>query len=180
MNMLLSGAVGALLVWILQYFTEKRRRRYERRLYILRSLIANSANVVSVDFVSAFNMILIEYGSKSDVRKWHAKFMEHVSEPIEESTDLSKTQNRDKKFETILIKLIEAVARSIHIEIEQLDVKNKIYWPQGFANAAAKQQRLTDLLITNQDCWNKLLAPEKNDKKLVFEVKHKIKKSGKK
>lgn len=169
-EVLLSGAVGALLVWVLQFSTERRRRRYERRLYILRSLIANSANIVSVDFVSAFNMILIEYNSKSVVREWHGKFMEHVTQ--RPASDEEEAKIRNKKFESILIKLIEEIAKSIHIRIEQLDLADKIYWPRGFADVAEKQQKLTDLLIDNHGYWNNLLEQAVNqDRQILLETK---------
>lgn len=166
MEILLSGAAGALLVWGLQVFTERRRRRYERRLFILRSLIANSANIVSVDFVSAFNMILIEYNSKSSVRELHSKFMEHVTQKPAEDEEEAKIRN--KKFESILIKLIEEIAKSIHIKIEQLDLSDKVYWPRGFADAAAKQQTLTDLLIANHGHWNNLLEQAVNQDRTIL------------
>lgn len=178
LEILLSGAAGALLVWGLQVLTERRRRRYERRLHIFRTLLANSFNIVSIEFVSAFNMILVEYGDKTKVRHWHDEFIKHVN--LSTTTDQDEIDRRNKNFNNILVKLIEELAKSIHIKIEQLDISNKIYWPKGFGDVAEKQRKLTDLLITNQDCWNKLLTPEKNDKKLVFEVKHATKKVKKK
>lgn len=170
LEFLLSGAAGALLVWILQVLTERRRRRYERRLHIFRTLLANSFNIVSLEFVSAFNMILIEYGEKTKVRYWHNEFIKHVNLPETKKKD--ELAARSKSFNNILVKLIEELAKSIHIRIEQLDISNKIYWPKGFGDVAEKQRRLTDLLISNQGCWNKLLSPDKMDKKLTFEVKH--------
>lgn len=170
-DLLLSGALGALVVWIIQALTERRRRRYERRLYIFRTLLANSVNIVSLDFVSAFNMILIEYGSKTKVRYWHNEFINHVNLPAAKTK--AELDARNKAFNGILVKLIEELAKSIHIKIEQLDISNKIYWPKGFNDIAEKQRKLTDLLITNQGCWNKLLVPEKKDKKIIFEIKHK-------
>ena len=178
LEILLSGAAGALLVWVLQVLTERRRRRYERRLYIFRTLLANSVNIVSLDFVSAFNMILIEYGSKSKVRYWHNEFIKQVNLPATENQE--EIDIRNKNFNNILVKLIEELAKSIHIKIEQLDISNKIYWRKGFGDVAEKQRKLTDLLITNQGCWNKLLEPEKKDKKIILEVKHTSNKSKKK
>ncbi len=177
-DLLLSGALGALVVWIIQALTERRRRRYERRLYIFRTLLANSVNIVSLDFVSAFNMILIEYGSKTKVRYWHNEFINHVNLPAAKTK--AELDARNKAFNGILVKLIEELAKSIHIKIEQLDISNKIYWPKGFNDVAEKQRKLTDLLITNQGCWNKLLVPEKKDKKIIFEIKHGIKTTKKK
>ncbi len=178
LEILLSGAAGALLVWILQVFTERRRRRYERRLYIFRTLLANSVNVVSLDFVSAFNMILIEYGSKTKVREWHNEFIKHVNLPaVKTKTEIDA---RTKMFNTILVKLIEELAKSIHIKIEQLDISNKIYWPKGFNDASEKQHKLTDLLIENQGIWNNLLGADKVEKKLIFEVAQNKKKVTKK
>lgn len=173
LELLLSGVVGALLVWGLQTLTERRRRRYERRLYIFRTLLANSFNIVSLDFVSAFNMILIEYGSNTQVRYWHNEFINQVNLPAAKTK--AELDARNKQFNNILVKLIEELAKSIHIKIEQLDISNKIYWPKGFNEVAEKQRKLTDLLITNQGTLGKLLTAD-GDKKLIFEVKSNTKK----
>lgn len=174
-EILLSGAAGALIVWLLQVFTERRRRRYERRLYILRSLISNANNVVSVEFVSAFNMILIEYGSKTEVRKWHEEFIKHVHQA--QTKNKEELKIRSEKFNEILVKLIESLAKSIHIQIEQIDVSNKIYWPQGFVDNAAMQKKLIDLLICNQETLKNLFK-QISTKNLDITVgaKHKNKK----
>lgn len=172
---LLSGAAGALIVWLLQVFTERRRRRYERRLYILRSLISNANNVVSVEFVSAFNMILIEYGSKTEVRKWHEEFIKHVHQA--QTKNKEELKIRSEKFNEILVKLIESLAKSIHIQIEQMDVSNKVYWPQGFIDNAAMQKKLIDLLICNQETLKNLFKQiSTKNLEITIGAKHKNKK----
>lgn len=174
-EILLSGAAGALIVWLLQVFTERRRRRYERRLYILRSLISNANNVVSVEFVSAFNMILIEYGSKTEVRKWHEEFIKHVHQA--QTKNKEELKIRSEKFNEILVKLIESLAKSIHIQIEQIDVSNKIYWPQGFVDNAAMQKKLIDLLICNQETLKNLFKQiSTKNLEIAVGAKHKNKK----
>lgn len=168
---LLSGTAGALIVWLLQVFTERRRRRYERRLYILRALISNANNVVSVEFVSAFNMILIEYGSKTEVRKWHEEFIKHVHQA--QTKNKEELKIRSEKFNEILVRLIENVAKSIHITIEQMDVSNKVYWPQGFIDNTATQRKLIELLISNQESLKNLFKQLKNnDIQIKLEAKH--------
>lgn len=174
-EILLSGAAGALIVWLLQVFTERRRRRYERRLYILRSLMSNANNVVSVEFVSAFNMILIEYGSKTEVRKWHEEFIKHVHQA--QTKNKEELKIRSEKFNEILVKLIESLAKSIHIQIEQIDVSNKIYWPQGFVDNAAMQKKLIDLLICNQETLKNLFKQiSTKNLEITVGAKHKNKK----
>ena len=125
--------------------TENKKKRYERRLHILRALITNAMNIVSIDFVSALNMILVEYKSNSEVRKRHESFIEWACSPLPSNSDEAVLYN--KKFDEILVRLIEEVAKSINIKIEQLDIANKIYWPKGFGYAAEKQQKLMELLI---------------------------------
>lgn len=171
LKILLSGAAGAFIIWGLQSFVERRKQRYERRLYIFRTLMANSVNIVSLDFVSAFNMILIEYNAKTQVRHWHNEFIKHVN--------LAPTKNKDelairnKSFENILIKLIEELAKSINIKIEQMDISSKIYWPKGFGEATEKQRKLTDLLIENQVQWVSLLNQvQSSEKALVIQAKN--------
>lgn len=172
---LLSGAAGALIVWLLQVFTERRRRRYERRLYILRALITNANNVVSVEFVSAFNMILIEYRSNTAVRTYHEKFIKQVHQV--QTKNKAEIEIRNKQFNDILVRLIESVAKSIHIKIEQMDVSNKVYWPQGFIDNAAMQKKLIDLLICNQETLKNLFKQiSTKNLEITVGAKHKNKK----
>lgn len=173
LKILSSGAAGALLVLIIQIYTDRRKQKYERRYRILCSLMANFQNVVSYDFVSALNLILIEYDEKSEVRKWHTKFMEHVCTPAAQD-DVSMVA-RNKSFNNILIKIVEEIGKSINIKIEQLDISNKIYWPQGFIDSAATQQKLIGLLIETQEQWREILSQVKNSN-IDIKVSKKIKK----
>jgi len=151
---LIAGMVGAIVTGVVWYITNRKdakKQQYERRFYIFRTLLTNIQNVVSHEFVSAFNLILVEYDKDSEVRLWHNKFLEHVwSDPVKTDADVIK-------FNDIKIKLIEALAKSIDIEIEQLDIKNKVYWPQGFVNTVETQRQLTNLLMENLNKMNNVL-----------------------
>jgi hypothetical protein len=115
---------------------------------------------VLYDFVSAFNLILIEYDKTSPVRGWHNKFLEHVcNSPVKAKEELSR---RNQEFNVIITKLIEEIAKSINIQIEQLDITNKIYWPQGFVNLSIQQQKLLELLIQTQEQTSEILTKINN------------------
>lgn len=68
-----------------------------------------------------------------------------------------------------------SIGKSINIKIEQLDISNKIYWPQGFIDSAATQQKLIGLLIETQEQWREILSQVKNSN-IDIKVSKKIKK----
>jgi hypothetical protein len=86
-------------------------------------------------------MILIEYNDpRSSVKKWHEEFIECARQrPI-----------NNQGMHNALIILAEEIAKSINIKIEQLDIANKIYWPQGFQNHTNRHDELSSLQMENQ------------------------------
>ena len=121
---LISGMIGIIsgyLISILQNYTNSKKQRYERRLYIYRCLLSNAVQVASREFVAAFNMILIEFKDDKEILEARSKFLDTVS-PIS-INDIAILSKRKQDFEDALIRLITLIGRRVNINIEQMDIK---------------------------------------------------------
>lgn len=155
---LISGLIGAIITYIIfktQQDKKEKKDRYDRIFWIYRSLLSNFPQIVCVEFVAAFNMILVEFEKDKEVLDARNKFLDFVKNvPIDDKKALEiNIQDRDDS----LIRLINLIGKRIDINVEQLDIKNKIYWPQGFIDTASQQQKLMNLLLNTQEGEGKLL-----------------------
>lgn len=154
---LISGLIGAIITYIIfkiQQKKKEKKERYDRIFWIYRSLLSNFHQIVCIEFVSAFNMILVEFEKDKEILEARNKFLDFVKNiPIDEKAFEINIQDR----EDALIRLINLIGKRIDINVEQLDIKNKIYWPQGFIDTVSQQQKLMNLLLNTQEGEGKLL-----------------------
>lgn len=149
------GAVATGVLWFLTRFFNERQKKYERRYAIYKALISNVRNVVSFEFVSSYNMLLVEFQNDREILTARDKFLDCVNRPITEDED---QQKRDAEaFDDALVRLIDAVGKSIGIKMDQMDIKNKVYIPKAFVD---NEQTQRDLIALNKSVlkeWEILL-----------------------
>ncbi len=169
---LLSALIGAGISFFIFWIKNKKsddKNKYERRLWIYKALLSNSAQIVCFEFVSAFNMILVEFEKDKDVLEARNNFFKTVCYKASKEDTEEIIRERNIQQQDALIRLINIIGTKINIKVDQLDIQNRIYWPQGFNDTAIKQRELVDLLIKTlsvQEKIYKLLI----DKKLSIGV----------
>lgn len=155
---LISAVIGGASTYILCFLTRffnKRQKKYERRYALYKSLISNVRNVLSFEFVAAYNMLLIEFKKDKEILEARDKFLNCVNRPITENVEQQKRNADD--FDDALIRLIDAVGKSIGIKMDQMDIKNKIYMPRAFADNEQTQRDLIALNKSVLEGWDTLL-----------------------
>jgi len=123
----------------------KKEKKYERRFRIYKSLFENSigVNLASLDisgwadFVSAFNMLLVEFKGDKEIMGFRNNFLEAVGEKPLDWSGQRKA----------LISLVVAVGKKIGISIDPMDIQAKMYWPELFNMEIGQRQKLVDLEI---------------------------------
>ena len=161
---LISGIIGIIAGYVLSKIRDSmdiKKQEYDRRLRIYQSLLSNTMQVASYEFVAAFNMLLVEFKDDKDILDARSKFLDTVSAvpPMEDVVAFTKQQ---QNFEDSLIRLITLVGRKINIDIEQMDIKNKMYWPKIFTDNSQQQKNLIDILIKTQTQWLNVLEKINN------------------
>lgn len=132
----LAGPVLAVIVT--RYIDELRSQRH-RRLEIFRDLMVFRGAQLTKEFVGALNLIQIEFSSDPTVieawKKLHAHF--GSSPPLD--TEEEATKKYLEVRGQLLVRLLDAMAKSLNIKIEQLDIYSGGYTPQGWNNLELEQ-----------------------------------------
>jgi hypothetical protein len=141
---LVAISVGPILAVIVTRVIDNRRIRHERRLSVFRSLMRNRRDQLSADFVGALNLIEIEFATEPAViDAWKALLKDFVNPwPSTPKDQEFRAENRN----TLIVNLIAAIAKSLKIHIEQLDILKGGYVPQGWQWDAEDQRQLRNLV----------------------------------
>ena len=164
---LFLGPVSAVLItrWL-----DNRRERQTRRQEVFKTLMRTRRTPIFPEHVGALNLIEFEFANdKEVVDRWRDLFQhfgtQHVrreDEKTERLTDQSEIANRNARFESrlaqerqsLLAKLLHAMARALGFKIEQLEIFEGGYTPQGWADIELEQKIIrryvTDLYLGNR------------------------------
>jgi hypothetical protein len=141
----LAGPVFAVLV---TRRIDAGRLKRERRLEIFRSLMATRRTYLSPEKARALNLVEIEFYGVRPVERAHQEVMTHINLPLPAAADWN---DRHRKF---LTKLLSEMAKALGYELQQLDVLEGGYYPQGLADIELEQQALrralTEILSGNR------------------------------
>lgn len=89
------GAAFTAVLWILTRLFNERQKTYERRYAIYKALISNVRNVVSFEFVSSYNMLLVEFQNDKKILAARDKFLDCVNREPAKDEDGQKRQDVD-------------------------------------------------------------------------------------
>jgi hypothetical protein len=134
----LAGPVLAVLV---TRRIDESRHQHERRLEVFRALMANRRAILAPDKVKALNLVEIEFYGVKPVEIAHQEVMKHINTPQPTPPDWND------RHRTLLTKLLSEMAKALGYELQQLDVLQGGYYPQGFAEIELEQQALRRALI---------------------------------
>ncbi|MGC8536922.1 MAG: DUF6680 family protein [Rhizomicrobium sp.] len=135
-SVVIATLLGPVLaVYVTRRIDEARQVR-ERRLTIFRSLMATRRATLAADKVMALNMVEIDFYGIKPVEDAHQEVMAHINLPRPLPADWG---DRHRK---LLTKLLSEMAKVLGYDLQQLDVLEGGYYPQGFADIELEQQEL--------------------------------------
>lgn len=136
----IATLVGPVLAVLVTRHGDESRRVRERRLGIFRSLMASRRALLSTDKVAALNLVEIEFYGIKPVEDAQREVMAHLNlKPL--PADWS---DRHRK---LLTKLLSEIAKVLGYELQQLDVLEGGYYPQGLVDIELEQQEVRRALI---------------------------------
>ena len=149
MEIIAIGAiiVGPMLALLVSRYLDDRRDKNARRMDIFRTLMRTRRTPIYPEHVGALNLVEIEFSNNAEVGSaWKALF-EHFGDqharsggevispdmPPEEA--MRRNQAFDKRLsderQRLLAKLMHAVAKDLGFKVEQLEIFEGGYTPQG-------------------------------------------------
>jgi hypothetical protein len=136
----ISVVIATLLGPVLAVYVTRRidevRQVRERRLTIFRSLMATRRATLAADKVMALNMVEIDFYGMKSVETAHRAVMAHINLPQPLPIEWGDRHHK------LLTKLLSEMAKVLGYDLQQLDVLEGGYYPQGFADIDLEQQEL--------------------------------------
>ena len=133
-----AGPVFAVLV---TRHIDNARQVRDRRLNVFRTLMATRRTFLSPEKVIALNMVEIEFYGIRTVQDVHRDVMAHINAPR------PLPQDWEERHRTLLTRLLSEIAKVLGYQLQQLDVLEGGYYPQGLADIEVEQQAVRRALI---------------------------------
>jgi Family of unknown function (DUF6680) len=133
-----AGPVMA--VYVTRHIDGLRQRR-ERQLDVFRLLMGSRRAPLSPDRVKALNMAEIEFYGIQPVEEAYREIMKHMNLPRPLPAGWLNRQ------QTLLTKLLTEMAKVLGYDLQQLDVLEGGYYPQGYADIETEQQAVRQALV---------------------------------
>lgn len=140
--------LGPVLAVIVTRFIDDSRADQYRKLEIFRTLMRTRKTPIVNDHVGALNLVEVEFIKHGDVIAAWKAYLANLGEPLPpiEQKDVYETAVR--KRDSLLTKLISEIAKVLKIKIEQLDILEGNYIPQGWHDDDF-EQRFTRRALMN-------------------------------
>ncbi len=151
---------GPIVAVFLTRKLDARREQRARRMDVFRTLMRTRRTPTSVEHVGALNLIEIEFSRDLEVIKaWRELFThfatEHNRRLEELSTALHENGAADARFskrlgderQRLLAKLLHAMAKVLDFKIEQLEIFEGGYTPQGWEDEYQEQRLVRRFLV---------------------------------
>lgn len=140
-SIVIATVTGPVLAVYITRRVDDERRVRERRLDVFRSLMATRRARLAPEKVRALNLVEIDFHGLTAIIEAHRQVMMHINTP--QPLPAGWVEHHQK----LLTKLLSEMAKVLGYELEQLDVLEGGYYPQGFVDIELEQQTLRRALI---------------------------------
>lgn len=139
------GPVSAVLV---AQGLQNRERRRDRKLFVLRSLLSTRKAQLSIERVTALNLVELEFADKPAVLERFRQLMATYGDASRwESRDVSILRQINEEVDEKSVRLIDEIARSLGYKYDQIDILRGGYYPRGLGLAEEQQQVIREFLV---------------------------------
>ncbi|GAA0288301.1 DUF6680 family protein [Rhodovulum strictum] len=142
-----AAVIGpAVAVWITRK-SDDRKEVQARRMDIFRTLMRTRRIPIHFEHVGALNLIEIEFAKDAPVIAAWKEYLRVLSEPTPPEGDIvAHTQLRQRR-DTHLTKLISTIAKALKFNVEQMDIFEGNYIPQGWHDEDWEQKAVRKALL---------------------------------
>jgi hypothetical protein len=139
--------VGPIMaVWVTRKIDE-RRLKQTRRMDVIRTLMRTRRVRLNPDHVGALNLVEIEFfGEKAVIDSW-AAYWKHLNSLVSPTANEEQQRKFVRERDELLTKLLHAIAKSLRFNIEQLDILEGGYAPQGWLDDELTNKQLRALML---------------------------------
>lgn len=142
MATLVAVLVGPVLAVLVTRLIDERRASRQRKLDIFKTLMRTRKLPVHIDHVGALNLVEIEFIDQPNVIKSWKAYLSNLSEEFPSIENKDRFDAAGKKRDSLLTKLLSEIAKSLRMEVEQIDILEGNYVPQGWFDDEWQQRQL--------------------------------------
>ena len=143
MAAIIIGPVAALLI---QRYFERSQAETDRKIGILRQLMANRATRLAPTFVQSLNAIEMEfYGNTSVLEAWRS-LNEHLYTPHDTVGD-PQMMRWNERTTDLLSELLHQMAKSLGYHFDKVTLKRNVYFPTGWGTLEIEQAKIRQAAI---------------------------------
>jgi hypothetical protein len=139
--------LGPIFAVLVTRFIDNRREVRTRKMDIFRTLMRTRKMPIHYEHVGALNLVEIEFARDSKVIAAWKAYLEALGEVLPPAQDAAAHEAVSKKREALLTKLIHEIAKVMNFEVEQLDILEGNYLPQGWNDDDWSQKQVRQGLL---------------------------------
>lgn len=126
-----ATVLGPITAVAITLWYQTRLQTYQRRLSIFRSLMQWRGNWLNAEWVSALNMVPVEFSGHSDILQSFSSLIDKLGDRgfAAEGEELSQAYNR---AEAVFVELVQKIARNLKIDLAGFDLRTRLYAPSGW------------------------------------------------
>jgi hypothetical protein len=129
---ILAILAGPIIAVLITRMNDDRRASKMRKLDIFRSLMKTRRMPIHFEHVGALNLVEVEFIDNSEVIRVWKDYLSSLGEQLPPIEQKDRYDVAVKRREALLTKLIYAIAKDLRIKVEQLDILEGNYVPQGW------------------------------------------------
>jgi hypothetical protein len=141
-SILAATFIGPIAAVLMTRYIDQLRERGARRLWIFRTLMATRRTWLSPEHIAALNQIELDFQNATGVMNAYRMYMRHLATPFEPK-DEDRVAHEPQSMRT---KILSAMAKTLGIRVEQMDIFEGGYVPQGHVNIEREQTAIRKLL----------------------------------
>jgi hypothetical protein len=141
-SILAATFLGPIAAVLITRYIDQLRERSGRRLWIFRTLMATRRTWLSPEHIAALNQVELDFQSATGVMNAYRMYMKHLATPFEPKENDRVVRER----QSMRTKMLSEMATALRIRVEQLDIFEGGYIPQGHVDIEREQAAIRRLL----------------------------------
>jgi hypothetical protein len=158
----LATFFGPIVAVSISLWNQSRERHIARQVAVFTELMRWRRRRVSREFVTALNLVPVEFHDAPDVMAYFTTLMDIHSSPFWTSNDQGAIARMEQSSETTTAQLLSAMAARLGLKVDQLTILNAGYLPQGWVeeeSAAVEMRDSMRMLLNHQRALAVIVYP---------------------
>jgi hypothetical protein len=141
-SILAATFLGPIAAVLMTRYIDHLRERSARRLWIFRTLMATRRTWLSPEHIAALNQVELDFQNATGVMNAYRTYMKNLATPFQPE-DNDRVAHERQSMRT---KVLSEMAKTLGIRVEQLDIFEGGYVPQGHVDIERQQAAIRRLL----------------------------------